>query len=265
MEADMRQAAIIWHLWKATVIQAMEYRASFVFSIIANFFDFIFGLLQYLVFFTAAKSIAGWDADQMLVLYGVFMLVFALHFILLYPNLAAMGEMVNSGNLDLLLTKPVNAQLMVSFRRISLEELGSIGTAAILLGWLFYTGAIVASASNLFLFAVAMLSSLLLVYCVFLLLICMAVVMEKLDNSSQLLWSMFSLCRYPVDVYPSRVRYAFYSFFPVAFIATVPASALLGRADSKTIWLGLALSIAGVFICSWLWNRTIRSYTSAGG
>ena len=261
----MKQATIILHLWKATVIQAMEYRASFVFAIIANFFDFIFGLLQYLIFFTAAKSIAGWDSDQMLVLYGVFMLVFALHFILLYPNLVAMGDMVNSGNLDLLLTKPINAQLIVSFRRISLEELGSIGTAVLLLGWQFHQGVIVANAGNFLLFAIGLVSSLLLIYCVFMILICLAVIMERLDNMSQLLWSLFALCRYPVEIYPDRVRYAFFSFFPVAFIAAVPASALLGRANSTTVWLGFALALAGVIGCSWLWRYTIRSYTSAGG
>ncbi len=261
----MRQAAIILNLWKATIIQAMEYRASFVFAIIANFFDFVFGLLQYLVFFTAAKSIAGWESDQMLVLYGVFMLVFALHFILLYPNLAAMGEMVNSGNLDLLLTKPVNSQLVVSFRRISLEELGSIGTAMLLLGWLFYRGIIIIDAGNFILFGISLLSSLLLIYCVFLLLICLAVIMEKLDNMTQLLWSLFALCRYPVDIYPKRIRYAFFSFLPVAFIATVPASALLGRVSSSTVLQGLATALVGVLVCSWLWQRTIRAYTSAGG
>lgn len=261
----MRQALIIVNLWKATVIQAMEYRASFLFAIVANFFDFIFGLLQYLVFFTAAKSIAGWEADHMLVLYGVFMLVFALHFILLYPNLAAMGEMVNSGNLDLLLTKPVNAQLVISFRRISLEELGSIGTATLLLGWQIYRGVIEFDPGNFALFGISMISSLLLVYCVFLLLISLAVIMERLDNMSQLLWSLFALCRYPVDIYPDRIRYAFMSFLPVAFIATIPASTLLGRCESSTVWQGFALAVAAVVFCSMLWRRAIRAYTSAGG
>ncbi|HAE37017.1 MAG TPA: hypothetical protein DCG57_00070 [Candidatus Riflebacteria bacterium] len=77
--------------------------------------------------------------------------------------------------------------------------------------------------------------------------------------------SMFALCRYPVDIYPDRIRYAFLSFFPVAFIATVPATALLGRASATTVWLGFAVSISAVAACSWLWRRTIRVYTSAGG
>lgn len=122
------QLKIIMKLWKASIIQSMEYRGSFIFSIFTNFFDFIFGLLQYLVFFTAAKSIAGWSSDNMLALYSVFMFIYSLQFIFLYPNIAVLGEMVNTGGLDLLLTKPLDARLFVLLRKISLEELGSLST-----------------------------------------------------------------------------------------------------------------------------------------
>ncbi len=265
MVAEMRHPAIIFSLWKATIIQAMEYRASFVFAILANFLDFIFGFLQYMVFFSAAKSIAGWGPEQMLALYGVFMLAFALHFIFLYPNLVAMGEMVNTGNLDLLLTKPVNAQLIISFRRISLEETGSLATAMLLLGYLTYTGTIVLNAVNLLHFSVNFVTALILIYCGFLALLCLAVILEKLDNMSQLMWSMFSLCRYPVDIYPGRLRFIFFSFFPVAFISSVPASALMGRHDAQITASGIIIAVLLLFLCSMAWKKAIKKYTSAGG
>ena len=265
MVVKMRQAASILKLWKASMMQALEYRGSFAFSIIANFFDFIFGFLQYMVFFTAAQSIAGWNSDQMLVLYGVFMLVFALQFIFLYPNLVAMGDMVNSGNLDLLLTKPVNAQLILSFRRISFEELGSISTAMVLLGWLIYKGVIQLTLPSVALFLMSMVAAMLLIYCLFLLLMCLAVFLERLDNMAQLMWSMFALCRYPVDVYPSRLRFMFFSFLPFAYIASVPAGALLGTASASQIMTGMIIALTATFATTLLWRRTIRAYTSAGG
>ncbi len=265
MAVNMRQPGIILKLWKASIMQALEYRGSFAFSILANFFDFIFGFLQYLVFFTAAQSIAGWSSDQMLVLYGVFMLIFALQFIFLYPNLVAMGDMVNSGNLDLLLTKPVNAQLLLSFRRISLEELGSIATATVLLIWLALNGTISVTPQTFILFPLAMLSAMLLVYCLFLMLMSMAVLLERLDNMAQLMWSLFALCRYPVDVYPSRLRFMFFSFMPIAYVSSVPASALLGNASAFQVVSGIIIALTATVACTLFWRRTIRAYTSAGG
>ncbi|MEW6712500.1 MAG: ABC-2 family transporter protein, partial [Candidatus Riflebacteria bacterium] len=230
----MQSLKTILILWKATLIQAMEYRVSFLFSIIANFADFTFGFLQYIVFFSAAKSIAGWNNDEILTLYAVFMCIFSLHFILLYPNLIEMGEMINRGSLDLLLTKPINSQLVLSFRRISLEELGSLGASAVLLLWLIWRGAISLSVAALTQFFAAMLVSMILVYSLFMVLMSLAVRLEKLENMSQLMWSLFSFCRYPVEIYPGWLKHLFYSLFPIAFVSTVPASAILGRLTWQT-------------------------------
>lgn len=261
----MRNAAIILRLWKASIMQSMEYRASFVFSIFANFMDFIFGFLQYMIFFTAAQSVAGWTSYEILALYAVFMCIFALQFIFLYPNLVAMGEMVNSGNLDLLLTKPVNAQLILSFRRISLEELGSLATSALLLVWLISNGTILLSWNSVLLFITAMVCSAALVYSLFILLMSAAVKLEKLENMAQLMWSLFSLCRYPVEIYPRWLRHLFYGLFPIAFISTVPASIILGKVSSTIVLNALTFALTAIIISTFIWQKALKTYTSAGG
>lgn len=261
----MGQLKTILILWKATVIQSMEYRASFLFSIVANIVDFSFGFLQYIVFFTAAKSIAGWDSDQILTLYGVFMCIFSLHFILLYPNLIAMGEMVNRGSLDLLLTKPVNSQLILSFKRISLEEIGSLTASVVLLLWLAIKGVFVLSLVSVLQFISAMLASMALVYSLFMVLMSLAVKLEKLENMSQLMWSLFSFCRYPVEIYPGWLKHLFYSLFPIAFVSTVPASTILGQGSWETVLTGIIIALTAIFASTFFWRYTIRAYTSAGG
>jgi ABC-2 type transport system permease protein len=261
----MQQFKTIFILWKATIIQAMEYRASFIFSIIANFVDFTFGFLQYIVFFTAAKSIAGWSGDQILTLYGVFMCIFSLHFIFLYPNLIEMGEMVNRGTLDLLLTKPVNSQLILSFKRISLEELGSFSASLLLLTYLAIKGSLTLSPLTIFQFILAIPASMAFVYSLFIILMSLAVRLEKLENMAQLMWSLFYLCRYPVEIYPGWVRHIFFSLIPIAYISTVPASTILGKASWNTVLSGLFLAIIALFISTFFWRQTIKKYTSAGG
>ncbi len=261
----MQQIKTILILWKATIIQAMEYRVSFLFAIIANFADFSFGLLQYVVFFTAAKSIAGWNSDQILTLYAVFMFIFALHFILLYPNLIEMGEMVNRGTLDLLLTKPVNSQIVLSLKKISLEELGSLAASFFLLGWMAFKGVLVLNFYTLIQFGAAIIVSMVLVYSLFILLMSLAVKLEKMENLSQLMWSLFSFCRYPVEIYPGWLKHLFYSLFPIAFISTVPASAILGNLSIELSLLGVALAFAALIISTRFWRYCINSYTSAGG
>ncbi|HEY9071234.1 MAG TPA: ABC-2 family transporter protein [Candidatus Ozemobacteraceae bacterium] len=260
-----RHFRIILQFWKAHLVQALEYRTSFLFGLVANGLDFLFGLLQYGLFFTVADAIAGWDMPRMLAFYAVFMTVFSLHFILLYPNLEAAGRLVNTGQLDLVLTKPVSAQALLSFRALSFEEFGSFLTAQALLVWLVLSGRLMVGWTGIVTYLVAITCSLCLIYCLFLLLLGLAVRIEKLQNMSELLWSVFSLCRYPSDIYPAWVRRLFHLVIPIAFITTVPARALSAGESPLVLLLGVSLTMTLLAASTLFWRRSLAGYTSAGG
>ncbi|MBI3039504.1 ABC-2 family transporter protein [bacterium] len=260
-----RHARILIQFWKTSLVQAMEYRVNFMLGIGANAIDFTIGLVQYGFFFSVANSIAGWQKDQMLAFYAIFMTIFSLHFIVLFPNLEAMSQLVNSGALDLVLTKPISVQFLLSFRKLSFDEMGSFFTSQVLLLGLWATGRIDVSAQNLFLFFGALFCSFSFVYSFFLFLMAIAIRIEKLQNMAELMWSFFTFCRYPVDVFPRWVRSLFISLIPIAFITTIPAKALtVGVEPSTVIWGGF-LAVVFLFAARFFWKTAIASYTSAGG
>lgn len=246
-------------------MQGLEYRTSFLLSIVANALDFIFGLVQYALFFSAAKTIAGWGMDEMLAFYAVFMIVFSLHFILLFPNLSEMAQLVYTGQLDLVLTKPVSAQLFLSFRRLSFEEFGSLFAALFLLLGLIGLGRVRLSISSVAAFTMALTCSFVLVYSLFLFLLALAIRLERLQHAADLLWTLFGLARYPVDVFPRWLRLLMYGLLPIAFVTTVPARML--TTGPEIPFLGVALVLAGIGLCTatWFWRRSLHAYSSAGG
>lgn len=243
----------------------MEYRVSFLLGMLANAIDFLFGLIQYCLFFSVAKTIAGWEMPQMLTLYGVFMTIFSLHFMFLYPNLDSMSQLVNGGQLDLFLTKPVSSQIILSFKRLSFEDIGSLLTSQALLWGLILTGSIKPDLIDIGFFFLSVACSLSLVYCLFLFFLALTVWFEKMDNLSDLLWSFFGLCRYPVDIFPRKLKMFFWTLFPVAFITSVPANALLGRMSGATLAWGCLLTIFFLGLSRFFWCRALAGYTSAGG
>jgi ABC-2 type transport system permease protein len=50
---------------------------------------------------------------------------------------------------------------------------------------------------------------------------------------------------------------------PVAFVTTFPASALLGRLDSTTAWIGVLFAIVFFIASNRFWNFAIKHYSSA--
>ncbi len=260
-----RLSRILMHFWKAGLMQAMEYRVGFMIGILANACDFIFGLAQYVLFFSAAKSIAGWNTSQMLTLYGVFMTLFSLHFIFLYPNLEAMSRLVNRGELDLALLKPASAQVILSFRHLSFDEFGSFFAAQTLLVSLVLTGIIHLTLDGAVGFLVALFCGLSFIYAMFLILMSLAIVFEKMQNTAELLWSLFSLARYPVDVYPRWMRSLFLAVIPIGFISSVPAATICRGSDWRVLGSGILLSLVFLSLARWSWVRALRGYCSAGG
>lgn len=246
-------------------MQAMEYRTSFLLGILANTLDFFFGLVQYLLFFSVAHSIAGWELPQMLTLYAVFMTVFSLHFIFLYPNLEDMSMLVNTGRLDLILCRPVSSQIILSFRRVSFDEFGSLLAAQILLLGLLLTGQVPFSLWHFLLFLVMVGVALALIYSLFLFFLALTVSWEKMENLSELLWSVFGFCRYPIQIYPRWLRALFWSFLPIAFVATVPAGFLARGPDYGLLVSGVSLAVSFLLLSRMFWRKILAEYTSSGG
>lgn len=261
----MQHLRILRQFWKAAVMQAMEYRTSFLLGILANSMDFFFGLIQYLLFFSVAHNIAGWGLPQMLALYAVFMTIFSLHFVFLYPNLEEMSLLVNSGRLDLVLCRPFSAQIVLSFRRLSFEELGSFFAAQILLAGLIVSGRITVSIYSFIAFLVTLFCSTALVYALFLFFLALTIKWEKMENLSELMWSFFGFTRYPVQIYPRWLRGIFWSLFPLAFVVTVPAQTLAHQPDLGTIGIGVLLTVIFSVFSRICWKKALRGYSSAGG
>ncbi|HNV68063.1 MAG TPA: ABC-2 family transporter protein [Candidatus Ozemobacteraceae bacterium] len=261
----LRLMRILLHFWKAGLMQAMEYRAGFLIGMFANTCDFTFGLIQYVLFFSAAKSIAGWETSQMLTLYAIFMTMFSLHFIFLYPNLEAMSRLVNRGELDLALLKPASAQVILSFRHLSFDEFGSFLASQALLLSLLVSGSISPSWHGLAGFGVAVVCGLSFIYASFLILMSLTIIFEKMHNTADLLWSLFSLTRYPVDVYPRWMRSLFLAVIPIGFISSVPASMLTRGSDWPVLLTGVGLSIVFLVLARRAWVAALRGYCSAGG
>jgi ABC-2 type transport system permease protein len=260
-----RSVRIIATFWRATLVQAMEYRTSFLLSMVANAFDFLFGLLQYALFFTAAHTVAGWGINEMLAFYAVFMTVFSAHFIFLFPNLVDLAQLVHSGQLDHVLTKPISAQVFLSFRRLSFDECGSLLAAQALLAGLLLSGRLSLELWRVPAFLLGLACSFALVYSLFLFLMGLAIRLERLQGSAELLWSVFGLARYPVDVFPRWLKRLFYGVLPVAFITTVPARLLIAPAEPMVLVTAVALATTAGALATIYWRNSLAAYTSAGG
>src|SRR3989449_1287874 len=131
-----------------------------------------------------------------------------------------------SGKLDLILTRPVDAQLYVSFRRLDLWRFADVALGLALAGYAVVRLGRVPSPLDLLAFAVTLASAVVLVYAIWVALMSLAFWFVAVENLSVLFDAVYEAARYPVSAYPGALRFVFVYLVPIAWTTTIPASAL---------------------------------------
>ena len=85
----------------------------------------------------------------------------------------------------------------------------------------------------------------------------------NLFNLDDLFSQVIDLGRYPVHIFRGGAKLFFVYLVPVAFIATFPVQALLGKAGFEMIFIGALIALLMFVTSQWFWQYALRHYQSA--
>lgn len=247
---------------KASFIAELEFRLNFVMRIINDVFWYAAHIFTFEVLFLHTNRIGSWDIFQTRVFLGVLFIVDALYMILLQENLDRFSEKVRKGELDLLLTKPINSQFMISFQRISVSCLGNLIIASSWFAWSLSQIPDFQWSRALWIFVLAPCGFTILYgirFCV----AATSLVFVKADNLQYVWYQLYKLGMRPDSIYRGWVKFAVLTILPVALIASVPARALL---DPPEMWVYVWTLIAAplfVWLSNRYWKFCLSRYQSA--
>ncbi len=257
-----RYGHILAVCWRAAVAQQLEYRADLLAKTLMSAFWLGWAAVGVSVYFRFTGDIGGWSYGGVLVVVGMFFAVNGIRQAFLEPNLALMREYVRRGTLDHVLTQPVDSQVLVSLRHLDMHNLVDplLGLGLVVLG-VALSGAVptvggVAASALLFV------AALVLLYALVLALMALAVLLVGADELGTVSFSVVELSRFPVQAYRQPLQ-TILVVVPVAFLTTLPASALLGRLDPVWLVVSPVVAVAAVAATSLAWRRVLRRYTGA--
>ncbi|HLK16203.1 MAG TPA: ABC-2 family transporter protein [Fimbriimonadaceae bacterium] len=240
----------------------LEFRANFFAKMVQNVMWIGFAVAIVLVVFANTKSIAGWSQPTALVLTGTAAILTSLSSGLFF-SLMEIPQQVRQGTLDFVVTKPVDAQMWVSTRRVNFDQLGPLcfGIALLAYGlhaagvhpalgqWLAWFGLVVAALAMFYSLSISLMT--------------LAIWLVRVDNLWVLTETAASVSRTPVDVYPIVVQRFFLYFLPLAFFATLPAKMLILGVDGSLVLLGAVWGIGSLLASRMFWKYATRHYASA--
>ena len=109
--------------FKASLVADLEFRFNFFLLICAEFVWYATQLVIYEVLYRHTNLIGGWNQGQMRVFMFLALFVDSIYMILWDSNFTKFNDDVRKGQLDLLLTKPVNSMFMTSSQKISISHI----------------------------------------------------------------------------------------------------------------------------------------------
>jgi len=259
----MRGLGIFWVFAKLGFQNEAAYRANFWVQIFESLLNIGSALTAVAIIFSRTDTLAGWRAPELVTLLGVYFVMYGAIQIVIAPSLTKFMEDVRSGALDFTLTKPADAQLLVSLSEVRVWKLVDLAVGLVILasGLARITAAVGALQAVGFL--VALVAGAITVYSFWMLLATCAFWFVRLENVLMIFWNMYQAGRWPLDIYPRWLRWTLTGLVPVALAVTVPAEALAGRLSAANLLLACAVALVLAVASRWFWKAGLRRYSGA--
>jgi ABC-2 type transport system permease protein len=251
--------------WRINLAEELQYRANFVTSVLGTVFYMATALLTLALFFRHTTTLGGWDYWEIVVLLGVFNALSGVIETVLRPGIGQLAGEVRSGELDLVLVKPVDAQGYVSFRRLDVWRITDVVLGLALSGYALARLGRVPSLAQIAAFGLTLLAAAIVVYAIWVTLMSMAFWFVSVENIAVLFDSLFEGARYPVSAYPGALRFLFVYLIPIAWTTTIPASALTGRLRPEIGLLAALVAALAFALARALWRAALKRYAGASG
>ncbi len=242
-------------------VREAVYRTNFLAMMASDLVWIAVEFTLFTVIYANVPTLAGWTKPQIFFFLGVFFSSDALFTTFFQRNFWNFSDLVNKGELDILLTKPAHPIFLSLTRWVNLTAAFNIvlGVAIAVryadeagfaggLHWLLFV----------FWLLVGLLTAVLLrfAFCIWIFWT------ERGFALSRLYYQFFAFATKPDTLYPSAIRYAILTAFPFAFIGSVPARALLHGLEPREYTL-IATVLTSFFILdAFLWKRGLKRYQS---
>mgnify|MGYP002638904918 FL=1 len=260
-----RYLRLYLHFLRFSFSRAFEFRVDFWFRIVMDCGFYAVNLILFTLFYRHTDTIGGWTIDQSYIFISGFFLVDAIHMTVFSNNMWWLPLLVNKGDLDYYLVRPVSSLFFLSLREFAANSFINLLIAIGIMIWAIarYPGPGELGALNIVTFAVLIGTGAFLHYCLHLLFILPVFWLHTNRGLAMVFFSMGKLGERPDRIYTGITRMVLLTVLPFSLIASVPTDTLfagltVGRALHVT-----AVCVGMFSVLLFLWSRGLRGYVSA--
>jgi ABC-2 type transport system permease protein len=259
----MTGARLVWLFVRLGVLHELAYGGNLIIQVVSSSIGLAASLIFLAAVFAHTETLAGWQSPELLAVLGAFFLLTGALGTVVQPSLQSFIDDVRLGALDFTLTKPRDAQVLVSIKQVEVWRLIDVGLGLGLLVVAVVQLDTRVGPAQTAAFAVTLVAGGATIYSCCLILASLAFWFIRVDNVLIVFLTFWEAGRWPVDVYPPWLRNTLTFLVPVAFATTVPAEALSARLPPVFLLSAIAVAVALLATSRFVWLRGLRHYAGA--
>jgi ABC-2 type transport system permease protein len=242
----------------------LTYRVDMLMEIMSDLLFQAVNLIFILVVFGHTDMLSGWSKDEIIFIYGFFLVPFAIFGA--FFNIWDFNERyIVKGEMDRILTRPVHSLFQIILERMELESLFGVLTG---IAVMIYAGNrldLSLSWYDPIVFLFMVLGGAFVYAGIFILLASISFWSDGRTSIMPMMYNIGNYGRYPVDIYNKVIRFVLTWILPFAFVGVYPSAYFLGREE----WYGYAFLtpvMGAVFFgfAIFMWNIGVTKYRGAG-
>lgn len=242
----------------------LAYRSDFVVQLGTDFLFQAINLVFILVVFTHTTRLSGWSREEVIFIYGYFLVPFAVFSA--FFNLWDFNERyIIKGEMDRVLTRPAHSLYQIVLETMTPESLVGAVTGLLVMGWAIWQMEWTLHWTDPLLFLLFVIGGAAIYGGIQVLLTSISLFSDSKTDIQPIMYNVGNYGRYPINIYHSIIQWVLTWFLPFAFVGFYPASFLLR--DDRWLFFAFLTPVMGLIYLGLgilVWNWGIRHYRGAG-
>lgn len=258
-----RYLKIIKSFFIGSVMNQMEYKANFF---IGGMFELAW-MLMYVIFINViymhTETVNGFDKNQMLLLILQGGLMDAFFSMIFVPGLSRLPDLVNSGDLDFFILKPINQRFIISFNDFDISQIKNI--IIILCGIIYVTSnmSLAISFTSLIIYILLSINGFIIIYFILYTLMSLSFWVIRMDIVMKIGSELISIGNKPMSIYPRLLQKILIFVIPILVCFNFPVMYLIGNLSYSLVLFSFFISIVLWVVSHLVYRMGVKRYASA--
>ena len=265
-----RYGRVLVTMARNSLVRAMTFRTNFLLETVTSLSWVCMNLAFFKLVFQFRQSIgSGWGEYQYYVFIATFQMINSLVEALFMPNMEEFSDLVQTGNLDFALLKPIDAQFIISFTKFEWSALSNFCLAFGVLCYSLFHLDYMPGLVEFVLYPVYVICGVAILYSLMIVLAAASVWLGRNQSIYDFWFYITNFSRFPMEIYSGRwgtpLQLAFTFVIPIMVVVNVPARFLakpLHPEEWRLAVFAVFATVLSLLVSRWIFKRALENYRS---